>query len=240
MPVYIAGRHRVWGKAMKASERLFEFGRARAIGEIALVLYLVAIVAALLLLLIRPNLGPLRLAAAAELSAKPAQAALVELDLDSDEDRSSPHPDASTAIDQSGATAEGLELKRAGTDVGTNTRLPSPNGDGGASERSFIPLDFSLPPGNTDNGTFTAAPEGSIRVRKAVQVGSKPVGSLPITIDRHSRLLLDVSDLRKLMRDRPLPDGLPADGLVSFRMLRDLGLNLRYNPTEDVLDLPTD
>ncbi|MHA6334638.1 hypothetical protein ACXYL9_13280 [Qipengyuania sp. CAU 1752] len=224
---------------MKASERLFEFGRARAIGEIALVLYLVVIVAALLLLLIRPNLGPLRLAAAAEFSAKPAKGALVEMDLESGGGGGSTSPDASTAIDQSDATAEGLALKRAGTDVGTNTRLPSPNAESGAAERSFIPLDFSLPPGNTDNGTLTAAPEGSIRVRKAVHVGSKPVGSLQITIDRNSRLLLDVRDLRKLMRDRPLPDGLPADGLVSFRMLRDLGVNLRYNPTEDLVSLET-
>ena len=80
-----------------------------------------------------------------------------------------------------------------------------------------------------------------IRVRKTVAMGNSTIGSLPITIDSESQLSLEISDLRQLLSGQAgftsRLQNIPESGAVSFQRLRDMGIDLRYNPTSDQVTL---
>ena len=109
--------------------------------------------------------------------------------------------------------------------------------------QSFIPLDFALDRGDEVEAAVASATDGSIRVRKVVQAGNTQMGAVEITIDRKSSLLIDVADARKLLAQNGMTTrslaALPASGLVSFKTLRERGVDLRYDPDRDLVVLET-
>ncbi|WP_435417885.1 hypothetical protein WAB17_13615 [Parerythrobacter aurantius] len=110
-----------------------------------------------------------------------------------------------------------------------------------ADNSSFIPLNFSLPQTSGSSAALAAATDGSIRVRKVVQSGTREIGAVDIVIDRTSLLLMDIADARKLVdgNDQKAAKlaGFPPSGLVTFKALREKGIDLRYDPNRDIIVL---
>lgn len=101
---------------------------------------------------------------------------------------------------------------------------------------AFIPIEFDiLAPGAGDEAVGGEA----IVVRKAVRMGQKNIGSLPIHVDGGSRLLVDASEVRSLLDDADIPGTVRGSGLVSLADLRKAGIDLRYDPSSDSVLLAT-
>lgn len=104
---------------------------------------------------------------------------------------------------------------------------------------SLMALDFSLaelPGGRTrlpDAG-------GPMKVKKPVYSGARLIGDMEITIAGEGQLLLDASEVRAIVGQQPGSSAnssarLPDQGPVSFTTLREMGIDLRYSPNEDVI-----
>lgn len=144
------------------------------------------------------------------------------------------------APDAAQPAVAGDESPGAVADTGSAAGRASPQYDRPeAAGTSFIPLNFSLPQAGQAEAAIASAPDGSIKVRKIVQAGTNEVGAIDITIDRNSLLLIDVGDARRIFSGnepalRKL-DTLPASGMVSFKAMRDRGIDFRYDPNRDLI-----
>lgn len=131
------------------------------------------------------------------------------------------------------------------TEPAASTVSPLIEGQSRLAERAdnstFIPLNFSLPQTSGSSAALAAATDGSIRVRKVVQSGTREIGAVDIVIDRTSLLLMDIADARKLVdgNDQSTAKlaGFPTSGLVTFKALREKGIDLRYDPNRDIIVL---
>lgn len=147
-------------------------------------------------------------------------------------------PASAASADRSGPagaapdTAGGSDLADAGPAASA-----APGSD--ARGTSFIPLDFSLPQAGQAEAGLATATDGSIKVRKLVQAGTNEVGAIDITIDRNSLLFIDAGDARQVLAGNDAAmrklDKLPASGLVSFKAMRDRGIDFRYDPNRDLI-----
>lgn len=107
------------------------------------------------------------------------------------------------------------------------------------SSLSIMALDFSL----TDLSNARARipdSDGPLKVTKPVYAGSQLVGGMEITVAAEGQLLLDASEVRAIIGQQPSAKSsssarLPEQGPVSFATLRELGIDLRYSPSEDVI-----
>lgn len=106
---------------------------------------------------------------------------------------------------------------------------------------SFIPLGSSFAEGDAYEGALANATDGSVIVRKVIKAGPRELGEIDITIDRESRLLMDIGDARKLLDRDPQALRklltLPASGLTSFAAMREKGIDFRYDPGRDQITL---
>ena len=105
----------------------------------------------------------------------------------------------------------------------------------------FMPIDYSLPGGQGSSTNKQAVSGDAILVSKSVLFGSEVIGTVDIAVDGNSRLLVASDDLRRLISDKPgsarVLGSLGSDEMVSFATLRDFGVQLRYDPNEDVIKL---
>ena len=87
----------------------------------------------------------------------------------------------------------------------------------------------------------SAAQGNRIKVLKPVVANGTRVGSITLTIDENSRLFMDGADLDAILpANKPRHPQLAraaGSGLVSFQRLRELGVNLRYDPIADRIEV---
>lgn len=80
-----------------------------------------------------------------------------------------------------------------------------------------------------------------IEVAKPVTSAGKPLGTVTVTIDENARLFMKGSDLAGILPSEfarhPQLANETASGLVSFQRLRELGVDLRYDPVSDRIEL---
>jgi hypothetical protein len=104
---------------------------------------------------------------------------------------------------------------------------------------SLMALDFSL----TDLSNARARlpdPDGPLKVTKAVYAGGQLIGEMEITVAGEGQLMLDASEVRAIIGQQRIVKSnssarLPEQGPVSFATLREIGIDLRYSPNEDVI-----
>lgn len=104
---------------------------------------------------------------------------------------------------------------------------------------SLMALDFSLSE-LPSSRTRLPDPGGPLKVKKPVYAGTRLIGNMEITIVGEGELLLDANEVRAIMGQQAgassnAPARLPDQGPVSFATLRELGIDLRYSPTDDVI-----
>ena len=121
--------------------------------------------------------------------------------------------------------AEPRPEARPGTGTRSGTR-PAPG--------NVIPVKFDLQsPGLGDE----VVGGDEIVVRKALRLGSREIGSLPIHVDSQSRLLVRPDDLKAVLESAGqasrLRSGANANQLRTFADLRKDGIDLRYDPNSD-------
>lgn len=116
--------------------------------------------------------------------------------------------------------------------------LPSPAAKPTAVARTasgnIIPVKFDIEtPGLGDE----VVGGDEIVVRKAVRMGSREIGSLPIHVDARSRLLVRPSDLKSVLekagQGSRAAKAAASNELRSFGDLRKDGVDLRYDPNSD-------
>ncbi|WP_435200365.1 hypothetical protein [Qipengyuania sp. 902] len=100
----------------------------------------------------------------------------------------------------------------------------------------LIPLRFDLvQPGSSGESVSADA----VIVRKPLRIGAREIGSLPVHIDGDSRLLVDATDIVRMLeragRPRTVRKPRRADNLLTFTELRNDGVDLRYDPNSDSL-----
>lgn len=127
---------------------------------------------------------------------------------------------------------------RAPDAVGLGAEEPEANG---AGPLSLMALDFSL---NDLPGARARVPstDSPLKVKKPVYAGGQLVGHMEITVAGEGQLLLEAGEVRALMGQQPgtspnSPARIPEQGPVSFATLREIGIDLRYSPTEDVIKI---
>lgn len=107
----------------------------------------------------------------------------------------------------------------------------------GKPTAGLMALDYTLPGTAERSAPIEPTRDGNITVSKPVLLGANTAGSISITIDSDARLLLESGELRALLEKQSNTEAtvarLPESGLVSFNSLRNLGVDLRYNPTQD-------
>lgn len=96
---------------------------------------------------------------------------------------------------------------------------------------------FSLANVGAPNVVERIDTNGRIETKKDVLVRNTVIGTIPIVVDGASNLFLHSNDLKAILAGqdglKSRLEGLPSTGLVSFRRLRDMGIDLRYNPASD-------
>lgn len=140
-------------------------------------------------------------------------------------------PPADAAAPDDAATGASPRQDPAGED---EPAKPQPPG--------VLPVRFSLASPGSGPPQPRARSDGSIEVRKTLVAGGRAIGSIDIIIEGGAELLVSASDARELLRSHrrageSAAERLPDQGLVSFATLRDIGLDLRYSPVEDVVML---
>ena len=133
------------------------------------------------------------------------------------------------------------EVAAAKTEATSETAGLSPDNSEAntAGPRSLMALDFSLAelPGGR---TWLPDAGGPLKVKKPVYAGARLIGDMEITIAGEGQLLLDASEVRAIVGQQPGSSSnssarLPDQGPVSFATLREMGIDLRYSPNEDVI-----
>ncbi|MFL0355978.1 hypothetical protein ACI5KX_05815 [Erythrobacter sp. GH1-10] len=102
-------------------------------------------------------------------------------------------------------------------------------------------IEFDL----ADPGGAAAQPSGrdgdQVRVQKPLFADGSSIGTVTVTIDENARLFVNGSDVKRLLGGLEDPPGQLsriAEGQpVSFQRLRQLGIDLRYVPTTDRIEL---
>jgi len=148
---------------------------------------------------------------------------------------SQPEPQSAEVMQ---AVAESSQVAPAGENPGLAAATPALAAAPGARQRGapFIPVEFDiLTPGAGNESVSREA----ITVRKAVRMGGKEVGTLPVKVDGDSRLLVDVGDVRDLLIRSGESANISGNGLISFGELRRAGVDLRYDPGTDAVVLAT-
>lgn len=105
---------------------------------------------------------------------------------------------------------------------------------------SLMPVDFSLNELDGLKFRHRSDDDGQLTVNKPIYSGTNLIGNIDITIAGEGNLLLDAEAVRAIMGRQAIGEAeassrLPEQGLVSFAALRDLGVDLRYFPNEDVI-----
>lgn len=82
-----------------------------------------------------------------------------------------------------------------------------------------------------------AGPEAasSIEVRKTVRLNGADVGMLDVRIDESARIYANGSQLAALLPPESVRPAATADQFLSFDQLRNAGVDIRYDPTQDRL-----
>ncbi|MEZ5681347.1 MAG: hypothetical protein R3E14_08615 [Erythrobacter sp.] len=129
--------------------------------------------------------------------------------------------------------APALALEETRTQHGA-TAEPRPAATARPAPGNVIPVRFDLEtPGLGDE----VVGGDEIVVRKAVRLGSREIGSLPIHVDSQSRLLVRPADLKSLLdkagQGAKVRGAAGSNELRSFGELRKDGVDLRYDPTSD-------
>ena len=100
----------------------------------------------------------------------------------------------------------------------------------------LIPLSFDLVRPGASGESVSA---DAVIVRKPLRIGAREIGSLPVHIDGDSRLLVDATELVRMLeragRPRTVRKSRRADNLLTFTELRNDGVDLRYDPNSDSL-----
>lgn len=148
---------------------------------------------------------------------------------DSSKDSGTEKVDQTPLVDETVAVALGDTAIQANArpeaQPGTATR-PAPG--------NVIPVKFDLQsPGLGDE----VVGGDEIVIRKAVRLGNREIGKLPIHVDSQSRLLVRPADLRSVLESAGQEARLrPASGANQLRTFADLrkeGIDLRYDPNSD-------
>jgi hypothetical protein len=105
---------------------------------------------------------------------------------------------------------------------------------------SIMALNFSLSQFSGSSARLPAHSDGPLTVKKRVYAGSRLIGDLDITVAGEGELLLEAGDVRAVVGEQAgpgsgTPSRLPEQGLVSFASLREMGIDLRYSPTDDAI-----
>ncbi len=105
---------------------------------------------------------------------------------------------------------------------------------------SIMALDFSLTQFSGSSARLLSPSDGPLKVKKRVYAGSRVIGDLDITVAGEGELLLDAGDVRAMVGQQTgagsgTSSKLPEQGLVSFASLREMGIDLRYSPTDDAI-----
>jgi hypothetical protein len=105
---------------------------------------------------------------------------------------------------------------------------------------SLMPVDFSLDELDSLKLRQRSDVDGQLTVNKPIYAGTDLIGNIDITIAGEGNLLLDAEAVRTIMGQQAIGKAqassrLPDQGLVSFAALRDLGVDLRYFPNEDII-----
>ncbi|QUL38131.1 hypothetical protein [Erythrobacter sp. JK5] len=105
----------------------------------------------------------------------------------------------------------------------------------------ILPSDFSLDGQSGSSAAVSRSASGTIAVRKPVFVGNTSIGSIPINVDDDAQLYVEARQLKSLLTGQPRVSSqlasLPERGPVSFQRLRQMGIDLRYDPTLDRVNL---
>lgn len=89
------------------------------------------------------------------------------------------------------------------------------------------------------NFDLGAGPEAAstIEVRKTVRLNGADVGTLNVRIDESARLYANGSQLAALLPPESVRPAASADQFLSFDQLRNAGVDIRYDPTQDRLTI---
>lgn len=120
-------------------------------------------------------------------------------------------------------------------------QAPDSLGLGAGFSSPIAGLDFDLADDGGLGSDIVPLSDGQIEVQKPLLSSGASIGSLTVTIDRNARLFVDKSHLRGLLDQAEIPATglarLGSDQLVSFDRLRDVGVNLRYDPIYDHIEV---
>ena len=101
----------------------------------------------------------------------------------------------------------------------------------------IMAIDFTLPDAQQLVQDITITNDGMIEIEKALFYGQSQVGPIAIRIDDGAQLYLNSEQIRAVLSDNPnyarALDALPKSGFHSIQKMRDVGIDLRYNPTTD-------
>lgn len=133
------------------------------------------------------------------------------------------------------------EAAAAKTVITSETAALSPDNSEANAPRpfSFMALDFSLAELHSGRNQLPDA-SGLLKVKKPVYAGARLIGDMEITIAGEGQLLLDASEVRSIVGQQLGSSAnssarLPDQGPISFTTLREMGIDLRYAPSEDVI-----
>lgn len=78
----------------------------------------------------------------------------------------------------------------------------------------------------------------TIEVRKTVRINGADVGTINVRIDESARLYARGNELAALLPPDTVRPAAAADQFLSFEQLRNAGVDIRYDPTQDRLVVP--
>ncbi|GEM_PF-1699763 len=78
---------------------------------------------------------------------------------------------------------------------------------------------------------------GDLEVGKVVSLNGRRVGTINVSIDQNSQLHLSVADLSRVLPVDVYAQIRPEGDFVTFDALRNNGLDIRYDPVRDILQI---
>lgn len=106
-----------------------------------------------------------------------------------------------------------------------------------APRPGFEGIDFDLRDMGRSRPAQTASANGTVELSKPLFAGGRQLGALPISIDGNAQVYVRKAALSGLLGGDASASGklarLPDGDLISFRSLRDYGINLKYEPVSD-------
>lgn len=200
-------------------------------GDIAVGLALCSFVGAALFIVAVPQDGNFTRVSLPRLSSSASPALPPEAPTSPDEEAlpaeiEEPAPEVLAAVEESSAVANGQ------TDLPA-APVPAPIA---RTANGMIASSFDLASPGSGNERVSGE---AIVVRKVLRFGKSEIGSAPIHVDGQSRLLIDTGELAKVLRTAGIDSelGSKASGLATFPDLRRRGIDLRYDPQSDTINV---